>query len=683
MKEVYKFFGFGNNFINMMDTLGTNRNAAIIFEDGTLSDNFELETGRPQGDGPSPLQYNMGEEILLLKIELDPSIASVFQHALAPRFTMDLVPDPRRRGIDADYNIHLSQESNRETDKCDGFADDNSSATLAEYDSLCRLKDLCRDFSVFSGLQSNVEKTTLLKIGATNVLSQEILELGFNITDEVTLLGMTINRNLSALENHFDEIITKIARMIEFWDRFKLSLCGRISVCKTFMISQIGYLGCIISPSAQQFNRLQKLLDDFCTGKSRIAKKKLYLPPNMGGLGLIKLSDFVTALQCSWVKRTTQHWGDNWRFDLKLKCYGNPLIANSMTFNRETNPILHNISTSFGRFAMAFNNKGSNYKKALIFKNPAIRRGRRDNGLLCENFFGRNLTFETFGKIAKLRYEDFFNRNGPKSLHQVNADQGLDFNLADYLRIHEALRFYAENKDDSAVPAQSLEFFMKSFEKGSKPFRRILQNAEIEKVRLSNVNTVKTFFSLIDSNIPEEGILKILLGDWNSGFYSNRCREFLYKFRNNTLGLNARVCKFVNTVDAECTFCCLANEPRPVNSETFSHLFFLCPTSDKYRKAAEEKFFPEIFNAGSDVRRSFWFTGKVPEIREYNPFVSATVNVLNHAIWELKLKKELVPVSIFIEDFIYTASKLTGNKYLRESKAKSNLLVCRHEFRPP
>jgi hypothetical protein len=59
MQEVYKFFGFGNNFINMMDTLGTNRNAAIIFEDGTISDNFDLETGRPQGDGPSPLQYRV------------------------------------------------------------------------------------------------------------------------------------------------------------------------------------------------------------------------------------------------------------------------------------------------------------------------------------------------------------------------------------------------------------------------------------------------------------------------------------------------------------------------------------------------------------------------------------------------------------------------------------------------
>ncbi len=233
-----------------------------------------METGRPQGDGPSPLQYNMGEEILLLKIELDPLVASVFQHALAPRFAMDLVPDPRRRGLDADYNEHLCQESNRETDKADGFADDNSNAVKAEFESLNRLKTLCHEFSLFSGLQSNVEKTTLLKIGSTDVLSQEILNLGFNITDEVVLLGMTINRNLDSLSNHFDDVILKITRLIEFWDRFKLSMCGRISVCKTFMISQIGYLGCIITPSGGQTNLLQKLLDDFCTGTSRIARKK-------------------------------------------------------------------------------------------------------------------------------------------------------------------------------------------------------------------------------------------------------------------------------------------------------------------------------------------------------------------------------------------------------------------------
>jgi hypothetical protein len=532
-------------------------------------------------------------------------------------------------------------------------------------------------------LQSNVEKTTLLKIGATGVLSPEILELGFNVTDDIILLGMTINRNLTSLENHFEEVIVKISRLIEFWDRFKLTLCGRISICKTFMISQIGYLGSILNPTDNQAKRLQKLLDDFCTGKTRVAKKKLYLPPSCGGVGLIKLTDYLTSLQCSWIKRVTQHWGDNWRYDVKVKCYGNPLIANASTFNVYSNPILHNVCSSFERFVKAFTAKGANYKKALIFKNPLIRRGRNDNGLLCENFFGRNKPFDTFVKIAKLKFEDFFVRNGPKSLHQINVELGLDFSLAEYLRIHEALGVFSENKPDNDILPQSLEFFLKSFEKGSKPFRRILMNADIDKVKMRNVNTVKTFFTLTDIQIPEEKVLKFLWADWNCGFYTNRCREFLYKFRNNILGINARVCKFVNTVDAECTLCCINKEPLPVIAESFVHLFFYCPAADRYRTGIENKYFPEIANAAEDIRKNFWFIGKTPGNAEFNPFVSALVNVVNHAIWELKLKKDLVPVSTFLEDFSYAAYKLSGNKFLRESRDKSNLLVCRHEFRPP
>jgi hypothetical protein len=135
----------------------------------------------------------MGEEIVLLKIELDPAVRSVFQHALVPRFALDLVPDPRRKGIDIDYNTHLSQESNRETDKADGFADDNSSATMAESGSLRALRDICNDFSKFSGLQSNADKTTLLQIGRVGIFTNEILDLGFTVTNRVKILGMEID----------------------------------------------------------------------------------------------------------------------------------------------------------------------------------------------------------------------------------------------------------------------------------------------------------------------------------------------------------------------------------------------------------------------------------------------------------------------------------------------------------
>jgi hypothetical protein len=284
MKEVYKFFGFGNSFINMMETIGTNRKACILFEDGSISNNFELGSGRPQGDSPSPLQYNMGEQIVLLKIELDPSIASVFQHLLAPRFVMNLVPDPRRAGLDASYNQHFGQESNRETDKANSFADDNSTATLANYESLSALKKVVEDFAIISGLKSNAEKTTLLQIGSVTPLPNDVLELGFNVVEDVTLLGMRFDRDLTTLTSHFNDVLGKVQRIREFWERFNLTLPGRIRVCKTFMLSQVGYLGSIIKPNENQFKLLQECMDKFCTGSMNIAKKKLYLPPEEGGL---------------------------------------------------------------------------------------------------------------------------------------------------------------------------------------------------------------------------------------------------------------------------------------------------------------------------------------------------------------------------------------------------------------
>ena len=50
MSECYRFFGFGPRFINMLETVGSNRRASILLDDCKLSRTFDLETGRPQGD---------------------------------------------------------------------------------------------------------------------------------------------------------------------------------------------------------------------------------------------------------------------------------------------------------------------------------------------------------------------------------------------------------------------------------------------------------------------------------------------------------------------------------------------------------------------------------------------------------------------------------------------------------
>jgi hypothetical protein len=64
MKCEYNF-GFGENFINILETLGNNRTACISFDDGTHSAPFDLGCGRAQGNTSSPIEYNSAQQILL------------------------------------------------------------------------------------------------------------------------------------------------------------------------------------------------------------------------------------------------------------------------------------------------------------------------------------------------------------------------------------------------------------------------------------------------------------------------------------------------------------------------------------------------------------------------------------------------------------------------------------------
>jgi exonuclease III len=140
LREVYTFFGFGENFIRMITTLTTNRNAFIIQEDNTHGEKFPLECGNGQGIATSPLQFNFGLQILLFKIEFCPLIKSVFcSEAFVPASLP--VPSGNRlerkvlpaiMGPEDDDRDHGPPEEALGTvrvpldNKVEAFADDNS-----------------------------------------------------------------------------------------------------------------------------------------------------------------------------------------------------------------------------------------------------------------------------------------------------------------------------------------------------------------------------------------------------------------------------------------------------------------------------------------------------------------------------------------------------------------------------
>ena len=143
--------------------------------------------GALQGNSPSPLQYNFCEQIALIKIELDPRIASVYNHMLVPRdeFPLEVpeqvpvpahvpVPDlpPGPPGLNPALPAParpewgpFDLESNRETDKVESFADDKTATFKATRAGLLAICDILENFALFSGLRCNLEKSAIMYVG--------------------------------------------------------------------------------------------------------------------------------------------------------------------------------------------------------------------------------------------------------------------------------------------------------------------------------------------------------------------------------------------------------------------------------------------------------------------------------------------------------------------------------------
>jgi Reverse transcriptase (RNA-dependent DNA polymerase) len=175
--------------VRWLKTIGTNRKACVILENGKVSNIFDLMKGTAQGDCPSPIIYNICAQILLFKIELDPSIRR-------------LPVGPEGGGINIqnnpnyDANGMFNNENFYQTGKNESFADDSTTFTYFAYEDLLSLKQILTDFSVLSGLKCNFEKTSIMRIGNIHTeIDPRILTLGFEITNNCKLLGFEIVNN--------------------------------------------------------------------------------------------------------------------------------------------------------------------------------------------------------------------------------------------------------------------------------------------------------------------------------------------------------------------------------------------------------------------------------------------------------------------------------------------------------
>jgi hypothetical protein len=467
-------------------------------------------------------------------------------------------------------------ESGGETSRNESLADDNTTLLLMKEENLRSLRNILNSFGTISGLICNFEKTVILPIGKS--VSRRMDYAGFAVCDSVKLLGMQINNNLDNTDEIFITLGEKILNLILFWNRFRLTLSGRIAILKTLLLPQINYLGCILTPSRYVIDGLQKMLDDFALDNIPCAVARRYLPPGKGGLGLIHIGTFLMAQKCAWVNRAHKNTIDNWRLKLRLLSPDSDITAIRLCdVDQIKNPIIYNIIEAYTVFTNCYTKIGNNYSVVPIFCNPFFVRSKHDNNLLDKSFFG-SLFFEAYkNRIRTLTYSDCFILDRYRNLEEF-ANIGLPLSQTLWLRLRAALltakvKCINNRMDVNNIPTpKTISGFLNTVKRGSKKFRDVIDKSVYNDINVTSSSTLKSFCEINSITIPDSCISEHFLSNWNFSFLDNNLREFIYKCRNNILKTNDRLSHVIDNIDQTCYMCrSLTNVSQ--HRETFNHLF--------------------------------------------------------------------------------------------------------------
>jgi hypothetical protein len=516
---------------------------------------------------------------------------------------------------------------------------------------------------------------------------QEIADLGFAICTEMTMLGIVINNKGTGLEDNFERIIAKVRTQIAKWSRFTLSLPGKIAISKTMLVSQIGYLACIVTPTAAQTTVLQDMIDNYVTHGIVIAKDRLYTKPKYGGLGLINVANYCTALQCSWIKRCYIKINDIWRWNIAVSCNFNLDMIRIENVNARTNPIVYNIVKSFTELQKCFWQKNENFLTAPLVDNMFFLRaepGRRapvrgcvDKNLLGENFYSRHK--ET---LLSLRMNCLVVGNRIVSLERLRLVTGLPFTDNMYMYLTTAGRFAIKKycgKPDSNGTSLTIAAYLERIKKGSGKYRRLIEGVKMTVPKVEDLRVVKTFFGLGNCEISTGPEIGLLLSLWCITHLTVRVRTFAFQFFNNSVSVAARTAaRYRNAgIDQRCALCIKGGVADPAREE-FAHLFIDCaaikPTITRYFRKA----FDLQYNTLDANCRRFKLTG----LMGAGPYLKKFFNVvnmlfLNYVTWQYRLKKIVPSLASLENDIDSLFEGLVTSSKLFEEASDTDVYICR------
>ena len=532
--KTFKFFNFGESILSWLKLFNNNVKAHIA-QCGFLSKPISIQRGCRQGDPIASYEFLVCAEILAIMLKINRSI----------------------KGISIGEHEFLMTQ----------FADDTTILLDGSQNSLTGSLNTLEIFGTISGLKMNTEKTKVIWIGRKKT-SKDKLNSRYNLiwgSEEFDLLGLTFNvdLNLTTIKN-YQKALIKIKESIKSWNKRYLTPLGKITVIKTFLLSQLNHIFLALpNPSPKLMKEINILLFKFLWDNKpdKLKRDIVTLPTYKGGLNMINIEQFITSLKITWLRRLFK--AENTPIKIIFEEIITPVTNLSNFGYQYIETIIPNITNKFWQdtllswVKMCKKVKPKDYSELctlplwynpLISKYPLFFEKLYNNGI---NIVGDLLTDE--GEI--ISNDELLNKT------RLN-----NINILHYLQLRSSVRTLLKNTNFKPYLLQRplaplfLSISIKS-KKGSKDFYKILhQNQEIK------IHNKWDEISNTSITQPEwRQIYKICFKTMKDNYLI----YLQYKIINQILGTRSLMYKMSITPDKYCSFC---ND----HEETLTHLFFDC-----------------------------------------------------------------------------------------------------------
>ena len=240
--------------------------SSCVLNNGFLSSPFQLERGVRQGDPLSPY-------LLLIAIEI---------MAISTRTNENI------------EGIKIGKDETRSL----LYADDMT-ATLANISSVKKVIQTLNDFEKCSGLKMNLSKTKAMWIGK-NKNSLET-PLGLEWCTGVETLGIYFSCDHEHIKKqNFQDKLNEVQKTINLWKLRRLSLFGKVTIIKSFLIPKLLYVSSIIETPPEIIKQMEKMIYKFLwKGPNKVTRLSVINTLENGGLNLTDLQLHIKALRLS------------------------------------------------------------------------------------------------------------------------------------------------------------------------------------------------------------------------------------------------------------------------------------------------------------------------------------------------------------------------------------------------